>query len=200
MKTARYTRYKSYKREGGLAERLIKSKWKLPRGKDGRPAKHRTWGDSGPDIVVRGDAELLSAWYGEGADFELCETLAFSTKHPKPAVRKEARLVILDRISQALAKGDQTIFHRLADSIKAVQEAPRHPLAVAVVLSHKILVDGGNKEPKPAEIVRKAGERFAPPQTAKQLDSLNASLFRETKRFVAYQKFLEAESDEQFRH
>jgi len=193
VKTARYTRYESYKREGGLAERLIKSNWKLPRGKDGRPAKHRTWGDSGPDIVVRGDAELLSAWYGQGADFELCETLAFSTKHPKPAVRKEARLVIFDRISQALAERDRTIFDRLADSMRAVQEAPRHPLAVAVVLSHKILVDGGNKEPKPAEIVRKAGERFAPPQTAGELESLNASLFRETKKFMAYLNSLEAD-------
>jgi hypothetical protein len=193
VKTARYKRYKCYKREGGLAERLAKSKWKLPRGKDGRPAKTPTWGDFGPGIMVRRDAELLSAWYGEGADFELCETLAFSTKHPRPAVRKEAQVVIFDRISQALAKGDRTIFHRLADSMKAVQEAPRHPLAVAVVLSHQILVDGGNPAPQPAEIVRKAGERFAPPQTAKELESLNASLFRETKKFLTYLNSLEAE-------
>ena len=193
MKIARYTRYKSYKREGGLAERLIRSKWKLPRGKDGRPAKRRFWGDSGPGIVIRLDAELLSAWYGSGEDYELCETLAFSNKHPKPAVRKEARLVILDRISQALTEGDRTIFHRLADSMKAVQEAPRHPLAVAVVLSHKILTNGGNKDPKPAEIVRMAGERFAPPQTAKELESLNASLFRETKKFMAYLNSLNAD-------
>lgn len=186
MKTARYARYKRYKREPGLAERLIKSNWKLPRGKGGRPANHQIWGYGGPGIVVFGDAELLSAWYGEGADFELCEALAFSTKHPKPAIRKEAQVIIFDRISQAFAKKDRTIFHRLADSMKAVQEAPRHPLAVAVVLSHKILTEGGNKDPRPAEIVRKAGERFAPPQTAGELESLNASLFRETKKFMAY--------------
>lgn len=192
--------YKRYQWEGGLAEWLIRSKWKLPRGKDGRPRKNRYWGNG---LTLSVDDELLSAWYGNGADFRLCQALAVATKHPKPAVRKKAQMVIIDRITQAFKQGNPTIFDCLADSMKAVDEAPHHPLAVAVVLSHRILADEGNKNPKPAEIVRKAGERFAPPQTAKELDSLNASLFRETKKFMAYQKFsecepLQSESDEQF--
>lgn len=103
--------------------------------------------------------------------------------------------MISDRISQAFRQSDWEIFHRLSDNFKFMMEAPRHPLAVAVALSHKILVGEGNKNPKPAEIVRKAVERFAEPQpqTVAELDSLNASLFRETKKFMTYLNSLEAD-------
>lgn len=191
MKTARYTRYKRYEWLDDFGERLIKAKWKLPKGKGGRPSNQRRWGL----CIARKDAEILSSWYGWNADFDLCRALEIWRFHPKASVKKQAQLVIFDRISQAFRQSDWEIFHRLSDNFKFMMEAPRHPLAVAVALSHKILAGEGNKNPKPAEIVRKAVERFAEPQpqTVAEFESLNASLFRETKKFMAYLNSLESD-------
>lgn len=187
MKKARYPRYprnKRYEWLGDFGERLIQANWKMPKGKGGRPPNQRMWGL----CIARKDAEILSSFYGWEADFDLCRALETLRFHPKPSIRKQAQVVIFDRISQAFRQGDSEIFRRLSDNFKFMIEAPRHPLAVAVALSHKILMGEGNKNPKPAEIVKKAVERFAEPQpqTAGELDSLNASLFRETKKLIKY--------------
>ena len=185
MKKPSYIRYKRYEREHGLVEWLIKTRPKLPRGKDGRPAKEdRAW----PRGLVLWYAESIrSAWYGDRLDYDLCDALRTAFKQPKTIIGKEARLVVLDKLSDAFGKRDTTFFNRLADCMNAVMKAPRYPLKVAVAVAHEIHSRNGNKDPKQVEVVKTATEFFKTPTgSAKELESLNASLHREAKRHRDY--------------
>jgi hypothetical protein len=193
MKKPSYTRYKRYEREEGLVEWLIKTRHKLPRGKDGRPGRAeklprgRNFIVTDQGFVVWYLEAITSAWYGDGLDYDLCDALRTASSQPKTAIGKEAWLFVLDRISEAFGRGETDYFNMLADCMKAVRNAPRHPLRVALFVAYEIHWRKGNKKPKPAEVVKTASEFFTAPQTMKELESLNASLFREAKR---YQKFL----------
>ena len=193
MKKPSYIRYKRYEREHGLVEWLIKTRPKLPRGKDGRPAKEdRAW----PRGLVLWYAESIrSAWYVDSLDYDLCDALRTAFKQPKTMIGKEARMVVVDKLSNAFGKGDATFPHRLADCMNAVTKAPRYPLKVAVAVAHEILSRKGNKDPKQVEVVKTATEFFKAPDTIKEMESLNASLYREAKRHMNYLRFLENENE-----
>lgn len=193
MKKPSYIRYKRYEREHGLVEWLIKTRPKLPRGRDGRPAKEdRAWLRG---LVISYWDDIYSAWYGDNLDYDLCDALRTAFKQPKTMIGKEARMVVVDKLSNAFGKGDATFPHRLADCMNAVKKAPRYPLKVAVVVAHEILSRKGNKDPKQVEVVKTATEFFKAPDTIKEMESLNASLYREAKRHRNYLRFLEHEGE-----
>jgi hypothetical protein len=81
--------------------------------------------------------------------------------------------------------------------MNAVMKAPRYPLKVAVAVAHEIHSRKGNKDPKQVEVVKTATEFFKAPTTAKELESLNASLYREAKRHRNYLKSFEDEGEDQ---
>lgn len=186
MKTARYTRYKRYEREGDLMTFLIEHRPKLPRGSAGRPEKKKTlW-------VRKPHASTLArvAWFGDEADPELAQALFMAGNHPKPAVRKEARLVVLDTIGRAMEARDRGIYERLAVASQAVAKGPDKPVIVALLVAWRVLTgkDGAiycktpkdrDKLPKPAELVREAERFFSGNEYERK--SVQVSLFRFSK-------------------
>jgi len=187
MKKRNYTRYKRYEREGGLVEWLIRTEHKFPRGSAGRPEKQ-------PGLWVRQSTVrnmVHWAWFGDGLDPALCEALTFARLHESPAVRKEARLVVLDGIRSAMESGDRAIFPRLARIGESV-EAPQKPVTVALLLAWKSLTGKDwaiycktkkdlEKLPSPADLVKEAKKFFSPSGNDYAKKSLQVSLFRFAK-------------------
>ena len=106
-------------------------------------------------------------------------------RHPVGRIKAKAKRAVGRRIQSALNTYNVEFFHRLADSITAVQESPFDPLGVAVGLAYKKheLKDG--TETSPAQVVAIA-EDFFDMKTAKERDSVRASLFRTAKKVLDF--------------
>ena len=161
-----------------LVEYLLKTKLKLKRGKAGRP----TAGPWTTGLMIMDD--LHESWYGPGQDYRLCVDLAWAFKHPIKKQREKAQAKILNSIKEKAFKGKQRdFFQRLADAMEATKNVPFDPSGVAVKLAYKIHRMKCKTDPTQAQVVAIA-EDFFEMKTAKERDSVRASLFRTAKKLL----------------
>jgi hypothetical protein len=104
-------------------------------------------------------------------------------RHPVGRIKADSKRAVARRIQSALNTHNVKFFHRLADSITAVQESPFDPLGVAVGLAYKKHELKHDNEPTTAQVVAIA-EDFFDMKTTKERDSVRASLFRTAKKVL----------------
>ena len=164
-----------------LVEFLLRTTPRFTRGRAGRPQKQKTYGIYA--FRSPGDACSYSSFFGPERDYHLCRDLLFSIRHPRLQTRAEAKRAVRVRVQCALNTHSVEFFHRLADSIKAVKDSPFDPLGVAVGLAYKKHEQEHDTKPTPAQVVVIA-EDFFQMKSAKERDSVRASLFRTAKKLL----------------
>ena len=170
-------------RNADLVDYLLRTTNRFTRGRAGRPEKRKSYGLYA--FRSPGDACSHSSYFGPGRDYDLCRDLLFSMCHPVGRIKAKAKRAVGRRIQSALNTHNVEFFHRLADSITAVQESPFDPLGVAVGLAYKKHELKHDNEPTPSQLVVIA-ERFFELKDGKDKDffSLRASLFRTAKKVL----------------
>jgi len=179
MKKPSYERYE----RGGLVEFLLENHKRFTRGKAGRPGNTQAYGLYA--FRSPSDGWCHSAYFGPRQDYDLCRDLLFSERHSSKMVRTRAKKAVMRRVQDALKANEKEFFNRLADSVKAVQEAPFDPLGVALGLAYKEYerIHEPDIKPLPVQLVEKA-EGFFDMQTAQERDSVRRSLFRTAKKLL----------------
>ena len=168
-------------RNADLVDYLLRTTNRFTRGRAGRPWKRKSYGLYA--FRSPGDACSYSSYFGPGRDYDLCRDLLFSMRHPVGRIKADSKRAVARRIQSALNTHNVKFFHRLADSITAVQESPFDPLGVAVGLAYKKHELKHDNEPTTAQVVAIA-EDFFDMKTTKERDSVRASLFRTAKKVL----------------
>jgi hypothetical protein len=176
--------YKRYER-GGLVEFLVENHKRFTRGKAGRPGTTQAYGL----YVFRspGDGWCHSAYFGPRQDYDLCRDLLFSERHSSKKVKALAKKAVMRRVQDALNTNQKAFFYRLADSVKAVQEAPFDPVGVALGLAYKEYerIHGPDIKPLPVQLVEKAWDFFdLKDKKERDYDSLRVSLTTKATRLL----------------
>ena len=170
-------------RNADLVDYLIRTTNRFTRGRAGRPEKRKSYGLYA--FRSPGDACSYSSYFGPGRDYDLCRDLLFSMRHPVGRKKAKAKRAVGRRIQSASNTYNVEFFHRLADSITAVEKSPFDPLGVAVGLAYKKHELKDDTEPTTAQLVTIA-EDFFEMKTAQERDSVRASLFRTAKKLLQY--------------
>jgi hypothetical protein len=176
--------YKRYER-GGLVEFLLENHKRFTRGKAGRPKTTKAYGLYA--FRSAGDGWCHSAYFGPRQDYDLCRDLLFSERHSSKMVRTRAKKAVMRRVQDALKANEKEFFNRLADSVKAVQEAPFDPLGVALGLAYKEYerIHEPDIKPLPVQLVEKAWDFFdLNGKKEKDYDSLRVSLTTKATRLL----------------
>ncbi len=174
--------YKRYER-GGLVEFLLENHTKFARGKAGRPGTTQAYGLYA--FRSPGDGWCHSAYFGPRQDYDLCRDLLFSERHSSQKVKALAKKAVMRRVRDALNTNQKAFFNRLADSVKAVQEAPFDPVGLALGLAwcEYERIHEPDSEPLPVQLVEKARNYFEA-TTEKQFNSLRVSLTKKASRLI----------------
>jgi hypothetical protein len=172
-------------RNADLVDYLLRKTNRFTRGRAGRPKKRKSYGLYA--FRSAGDACSYSSFFGFGRDYDLCRDLLFSMRHPVGRIKAKAKRAVSRRIQTALNTHNVAFFHRLADSITAVQESPFDPLGIAVGLAYKKHELKHDSEPTPNDLVTIAQDFFdLKDKEEKEFNSLRASLFRTAKKVLCF--------------
>jgi hypothetical protein len=167
-------------RNADLVDYLLRTRPKFSRGEAGRKAPN-AWKRT--DGVIS-SAHLLASYWGWDVEYLYCEMLEFALKHHNKVVRNKNQKELLKVISKHISAGSTRIFAELGNAVRAIKEAPYDPLGTSISLALIIIENRKDRNrTTPAQVVAIA-EDFFDMKTAKERDSVRASLFRTAKKVL----------------